>query len=89
MRIMSLLLLTVCIQTATAHPTHTSKLAQDVTGLVKDNQGEPVEGASVFIRPGNKGTVTDAAGRFTFTGLRRRAGRFQYDADPRRYFLKR
>jgi TonB-linked SusC/RagA family outer membrane protein len=42
---------------------------QTITGRVLDDKNQPVEGASVFIRPGNKGTVTDRAGRFTFTNI--------------------
>jgi TonB-linked SusC/RagA family outer membrane protein len=56
-------LLITCMQAAA------TPLAQDVTGVVRDAQGAPVEGASVFLQPLSKGTVTDKDGRFTFTNI--------------------
>ncbi|NII25424.1 SusC/RagA family TonB-linked outer membrane protein [Pseudoflavitalea sp. X16] len=41
--------------------------AQNITGTVLDEKNAPVEGASVFLRPGSRGTVTNKDGRFTFS----------------------
>lgn len=38
---------------------------QSVTGTVRDTDGEPLEGAGVYNKKENKGTVTDANGRFS------------------------
>ncbi|WP_316819157.1 SusC/RagA family TonB-linked outer membrane protein [Pedobacter nyackensis] len=38
-----------------------------VTGTVRDPEGQPIPGASVFEKGKNNGTMADAAGRFTLT----------------------
>ncbi|NLR81183.1 SusC/RagA family TonB-linked outer membrane protein [Chitinophaga eiseniae] len=42
---------------------------QVVSGKVKDKSGAPVAGASVRLKPGNKGTTTNATGDFNFSGI--------------------
>src|SRR5690606_21041217 len=39
----------------------------DLRGSVTNQRGEPLEGVSVIIRGTNRGTTTDAAGRFQLT----------------------
>ena len=41
------------------------------TGVVKDGNGEPVIGASVFVKGTHNGAVTDLDGRFSLTGVKR------------------
>lgn len=41
------------------------------TGVVKDGNGEPVIGASVFVKGTRNGAVTDLDGRFSLTGVKR------------------
>lgn len=41
------------------------------TGVVKDGNGEPVIGASVFVKGTRNGAVTDLDGRFSLTGIKR------------------
>ena len=41
----------------------------DITGVVKDEKGEPVAGASIVIKGTNKGTTTDANGLFELKDL--------------------
>ncbi|GGF24802.1 SusC/RagA family TonB-linked outer membrane protein [Echinicola rosea] len=40
-----------------------------VTGTVISTDGEPLPGATVRVKGGSKGTVTDLDGKFTFNGL--------------------
>ena len=40
-------------------------IAQNITGTVKDNLGEPVIGASVMEKGTSNGTITDVNGQFT------------------------
>ena len=40
-----------------------------VTGIVKDNNGQPIPGASVSIKGSTNGTVTDINGNFTMTDI--------------------
>jgi TonB-dependent starch-binding outer membrane protein SusC len=42
-------------------------LAQEknITGKVTDASGNPLPGASILVRPSNKGTITDAEGKFS------------------------
>ena len=42
--------------------------AGSVTGVVKDQYGHPLPGASVVVKNSGKGTTTDSEGRFTLTG---------------------
>jgi TonB-linked SusC/RagA family outer membrane protein len=44
-------------------------VASTVSGMVTDESGQPVIGATVALRPFNKGTVTDEKGAFSFKGL--------------------
>ncbi|HEY8387546.1 MAG TPA: SusC/RagA family TonB-linked outer membrane protein [Parasegetibacter sp.] len=44
-------------------------VVQTVSGTVTDTEGKPLRGASVIIKPLNKGTETDEAGRFTIPGI--------------------
>lgn len=41
------------------------------TGVVKDSNGEPVIGASVFVKGTRNGSVTDLDGRFSISGVKR------------------
>lgn len=43
--------------------------AASITGKIVDSLGRPLESVSVRLLPGKKGTYTDVAGNFTFTGL--------------------
>jgi TonB-linked SusC/RagA family outer membrane protein len=41
---------------------------QELTGIVTDDQGRPLEGATIIIKgPANVGTITDKQGHFRFT----------------------
>ena len=40
-------------------------VAQNITGTVKDNLGEPAIGASVVEKGTSNGTITDVDGKFT------------------------
>lgn len=40
-------------------------IAFQVTGVVKDNKGEPLPGVSVFVKGATRGTVTDNQGRYS------------------------
>ena len=42
-------------------------LAQNVTGVVKDNQDAPVVGATVVVKGSKIYTVTDIDGKFSFS----------------------
>lgn len=42
---------------------------QNISGVVQDQNGEPVIGASVFIKDTKKGTVTDISGKFSFEDI--------------------
>ena len=46
-------------------------LAQNVviSGLVKSISGETIPGATIFVKGTNKGTTTDADGKFTLSGI--------------------
>lgn len=46
--------------------TPVNQKSQSVTGVVTDQNSEPVIGASVFIKDTKKGTVTDISGKFSF-----------------------
>ncbi len=51
-----------------------SALAQsNVSGTVKDKDGQPVAGVSVTVKGGNKGTSTNAEGDFSLTAVAARA----------------
>ena len=41
-------------------------VAHTVSGVVKDEKGEPMAGASIYLRGTTEGTTTDAEGRFEF-----------------------
>ena len=43
------------------------------TGVVKDNTGETIVGASVFVKGTTKGTVTGADGDFSLSGVKKGA----------------
>ena len=49
---------------------------QNITGVLRDSLGHPLEGASVSLVPGNKGAFTNARGEFTLR-----------DVPPGNYFL--
>ena len=40
-----------------------------ITGVVRDESARPIAGALVTVKPSDKTTETDSAGRFQFTGL--------------------
>lgn len=40
-----------------------------ITGIVRDADARPIAGALVTVRPSDRTTETDSAGRFQFTGL--------------------
>ncbi|HRE51200.1 MAG TPA: SusC/RagA family TonB-linked outer membrane protein [Flavitalea sp.] len=42
---------------------------QTVSGALRDDTGNPVEGASVKLLPGNRGTTTNARGEFTLLNV--------------------
>lgn len=42
---------------------------QQINGIVTDDSGEPVVGASVVLNPGNRGTSTGADGKFVFNSV--------------------
>ncbi len=44
----------------------TEKAVRQVSGLVKDENGETMPGVNVYLKESNYGTVTDIEGRFTF-----------------------
>ena len=46
--------------------------AQEIqlTGVVKDATGKPLEGVSVVVKGSRKGAITDAAGKFSLTAVR-------------------
>jgi TonB-linked SusC/RagA family outer membrane protein len=46
--------------------TSTTQKIQNISGLVLDQNSEPIIGASVFIKDTKKGTVTDISGKFSF-----------------------
>ena len=50
--------------TATA-TTVTSDISKSVTGVVRDDGGNPLEGAAIVIKGTTVGTISDGAGRFT------------------------
>lgn len=73
---MGLLCLLLLLGTAQAAPAQTSSTANatqqtssrgDITGRVFDSEGEPLIGAGVIFPGQNKGTTTDAEGRFTLS----------------------
>lgn len=66
MRMISVLMLVFSLESMAYN---NPPVVQDVTGVVKDAQGAPVEGASVYIQPLNRGTITGKDGRFSFTGI--------------------
>jgi TonB-linked SusC/RagA family outer membrane protein len=43
--------------------------AQNINGTVLDEKNAPVEGASIVLTPGNKGTSTNKDGKFTYSQL--------------------
>ncbi len=43
--------------------------AQNITGTVLDEKNAPVEGASVMLTPGDKGTMTNKDGKFSYSQL--------------------
>lgn len=45
-------------------PKSEPKLSKKITGLVTDSKGEPIIGASVFLRGSNTGTITNIDGLF-------------------------
>jgi len=51
------------LQSATPPPPH------QVSGTVTDEKGTPVEGASVILKPGNRGAATDARGLFVISNV--------------------
>jgi len=46
-------------------PKSEPKLSKKITGLVTDSKGEPIIGASVFLRGSNTGTITNIDGTFS------------------------
>ncbi len=42
---------------------------QQVSGVITDEKGAPVFGASVVLKPGNRGTSTNNDGRFVFSAV--------------------
>jgi TonB-dependent SusC/RagA subfamily outer membrane receptor len=54
--------------TPVRHETEVSQQSGKVTGTVNDNLG-PVAGATVMVKGTNRGTVTDADGRFSLEGV--------------------
>jgi TonB-linked SusC/RagA family outer membrane protein len=44
-------------------------LLLDITGKIIDAEGNPLQGVSVFLKGGNKGTTTNADGSFTLKGV--------------------
>lgn len=59
MRMTTVLLLTGVLHVA----------AQNINGTVLDEKSAPVEGASIVLTPGEKGTVTNKDGKFTYSQL--------------------
>lgn len=51
-------------------PAKDSSAEAALSGIVKDAKGSPIAGVSVELRHFSRGTVTDAAGKFTFSGVR-------------------
>lgn len=47
--------------------TVTAYAQKNVTGTVRDPEGQPIPGASVFQKGTNNGTMTDASGKFAIT----------------------
>ncbi|MDF2192405.1 SusC/RagA family TonB-linked outer membrane protein [Paraflavitalea sp. CAU 1676] len=43
--------------------------AQSIQGTVVDDKNAPIEGASAVLTPGNRGTVTNKDGKFTYSQL--------------------
>jgi len=43
--------------------------AQNINGTVLDDKNAPVEGASIVLTPGDKGTMTNKDGKFTYSQL--------------------
>ena len=61
------LMLTNGIQTAVAAPSlfsYAARQQRDITGIVRDVQGNPLPGVTVTLRNKNKGTKTDASGSY-------------------------
>lgn len=59
MRMTTILLLTGALHAA----------AQNINGTVLDDKNAPVEGASIVLTPGDKGTMTNKDGKFTYSQL--------------------
>lgn len=51
-------------------PLEVAQSAHDITGVVLDETGEPVIGASVRIKGTSRGTITDLDGRFKLTNAK-------------------
>ena len=51
-------------ESAVAAPKETALANIDVTGTIKDENGEPVAGASILVKGSTVGTSSDAAGNF-------------------------
>ncbi len=72
-----LLMLVAACTCAYASPGHNEETAsapaqqsgQDCTGVVLDDQGDPVIGASVVIKGSSTGSITDIDGRFTLKNV--------------------
>ena len=65
-----------------------------ITGVVRDTGSRPVPGADIIVRPGDRRTRTDSAGRFTVGGLAAddyavRARRLGYAPTAREVSLRR
>ena len=81
----ALVLAFTCLTTAAQQPTPTPETSTEVTsgtisGSIVNERGEPMPGASVFLRAmnspsGGRSTAADAEGRFRLTGLE--AGLYQ------------
>ena len=50
-----------------AHILVSQQPRRDISGTVKDNQGRPIIGASVFVKGTTIGTITDVGGRFSLS----------------------
>lgn len=54
---------------AADYTSHTTSMIQVIQGLVVDENGEPLQGASVTIKGTTVGTLTDSKGAFSFPDL--------------------
>ncbi len=52
-----------------ASPNRTQQNTKKITGHVKDQNGDPVIGATVMLKGKTNGTITDVDGNFTLSGV--------------------